>query len=120
MVFEIENYKTLRLAMDGLCEFLLAENVPKGSVFDSRLVACELLGNILRHADGRARLFGEIKDGFVELRILSTTIYCPPERKDTSDLYAEHGRGLYIVDKLCEERSHTEGGLTVKIRIKEE
>ena len=119
MIFEVKNYATLKVAIDSLCEFLTANDVPKDCVFDSRLVACELLSNVLRHADGQAGLRGEIKDGYVELKILTKRVFTP-ETITCAELYSEHGRGLFLVNTLCEEQIFSEeDGVRVLIRIRE-
>ncbi len=119
MMFEVDNYDTLRHAIDALASFLGAENVPEGSIFDSKLVVSELLGNVLRHANGRAKLHYEIKDGCVELRIEGQTNYVPKCTQVTcSDVFSEHGRGLFIVQKFSEECIFSEtDGIKVRIRI---
>lgn len=118
MVFEIENYAAMQSAIAEFCRFLQEQNVTPDGVFHSRLVANELVGNVLRHSDGKAVLRGSITDGFVELTIFSTTTFCPPERSRCSEVYAESGRGLFLVDSVCEERTFTEeGGIRVRIRI---
>ena len=118
MVFEIENYVALRCAVEELCKFLSSENVPSERVFDSRLVAYELLGNVLKHSGGSARLQGELVNGYVELKIASEIPFIPPDKSSCADVYAEHGRGIYLVDRICEERTLTEdGGIFVRIRI---
>ena len=118
MFFEIENHATLQQAVNTLCDFLVANDVPSDSVFDSKLVACELLGNVLRHAKGKAKLCGEIKDGFVELKILSDAPFYPSGQKLCAEVYSEHGRGLFLVHSVCEERVFAdENGIRALIRI---
>ena len=119
MIFEIHNYQTLRSAVDALCDFLSSENVPDEGVFDSKLVAYELLGNVLKHAQGRASLHSALKNGFVELKLIAETPFIPPQTAQCADIHAEHGRGIYLVDSLCEQRCITEDGhLLVRIKIK--
>ena len=119
MIFEVKNYAAMQDAISQFCRFLVSENVSSESVFDSRLVANELVSNVLRHSDGEAKLHGEVKDAFVELVIVSTKKFVPPETPRCSDVYAEHGRGLYLVDAVCAERSVTsEGGIRVRIKIR--
>ena len=48
MVFEIENYETLKNAVDELCEYLALHTVAEERIFDSKLVVYELLGNVLQ------------------------------------------------------------------------
>ncbi|MBQ8284010.1 MAG: ATP-binding protein [Clostridia bacterium] len=118
MFFDVENHATLQRAVNTLCEFLLAQNVSSDDIFDSKLVACELLGNVLRHANGKARLCGEIKDGFLELKILSDSPFYPLEKQPCAEVYSEHGRGLFLVRSVCEERVFVdEDGIRVLIKI---
>ncbi|MBE5739325.1 MAG: ATP-binding protein [Clostridiales bacterium] len=119
MIFEVKNYASLQEAVDLLCSFLLKEGVPSDSIFDSKLVAYELLGNVLKHADGKAKLHGSIVDGFVELKIYTETAFILPKEKLCPDTMAEHGRGLFLVNEVCEERFYSdEDGIRVQIRIK--
>ena len=119
MIFEIENYQTLKRAVEELCDFLFDNDVPVDKVFDSKLAMYELLGNVLKHSGGSAKLQGDLSDGFVELKILSERIFCPPEQGTCSDVYSEHGRGLFLVDSVCVERTASEDG-TITVRIKVE
>ena len=118
MFFDVENHATLQRAVNALCDFLIEQNVPSDDIFDSKLVACELLGNVLRHKKGIARLCGEIKDGFVELKILSSSPFYPKEKQPCAEVYSEHDRGLFLVRSVCEERVFVdEDGIRVLIKI---
>lgn len=120
MIFEIENYRALKSAMDEFCTFLHEQNVHSESVFDCKLVAYELLGNVLRHSTGGAKLLGEIRDGFIEMRITTSKAFTPPKESVCAEVYSEHGRGLFLVDKLCAQKeTSVDGTLLLKIRIKE-
>ena len=119
MFFKITNLKDLQTGMEQLCEFLFREQIPSDSIFDSKLVVSELVGNVLKHSDGIAALHTEIKDGFISLKIVSTKPYVLPEKSVCSDVYSEHGRGLFLVDSVCQTRSQTEeGDIIVTIAIK--
>ncbi len=121
MIFEVKNYASLQEAVDLLCGFLLKQGVPSDSIFDSKLVAYELLGNVLKHADGKAKLHGRIIDGFVELKIYTETVFVLPKNKPCPEAMAEHGRGLFLVNAVCEERFFAdEDGIRVQIRIKKD
>lgn len=118
MFIEVKNYEALKEAIDKLCDFLSAGNVPDDSVFDSKLVVSELVNNIFRHSDGVASLESEIRGDYIELKIHSSAYFCPPEESSCSDVFAESGRGLFIVDSVCTERSFTDdGSIRVLIRI---
>lgn len=118
MIFEIENYHTLKRAVEELCDFLFENDVPVDRVFDSKLAAYELLGNVLKHSGGSAKLQGGITEEFVELKILAEKTFCPPSKGECSDVYSEHGRGLFLVDSVCAERVfHDDGSIVIKIKI---
>ena len=118
MQFEIKDVESMQVALAEVCRFLDECRVSQERIFDSRLVASELLGNVLRHAGGMAWLMGEIKDGFVELRVRSERAFVPPTKSVCSPVHSEHGRGLYLVDSVCAERSLGEdGAIIVRIEI---
>lgn len=118
MFMEVKNFEALKEAMKELCDFLAESDVPEDSVFDSKLVVSELVSNVLQHSDGVASLESEIRGEFIELKVRSSVRFCPPEESRCSEVYAESGRGLFIVDNVCTERSFTEdGGIKVLIKI---
>ena len=118
MFFKIKNHVELQLALEGLSRFLLERAVSEERVFDSKLVACELVGNVLKHAEGVAELRGEIKDGFLELKIVSEKVFAFPEKVLCSDVYSEHGRGLFLVKQICNERIYSDtDGIKVLIEL---
>ncbi len=118
MVYHVSDYATLRRAVEEFCAFLSSKQVPSEHVFDSKLVAYELLGNVLQHSEGSAQLCGGVTDGYVEIKIVAEKKFCPPTKKECADVYSEHGRGLFLVDKVCTERSCTqEGDIFVRIKI---
>ncbi len=118
MVFEIEDVAMMQREAERFCRFLVEQKVPQERVFDSRLVFNELVGNVLKHARGIATVHGEVKDGFVEVRVYSSNVFKPPKISKLADVTAEHGRGLFLVDSVCEERTFTpDGAIRVKILI---
>lgn len=118
MILKIENYPSMHEAIENLCRFLQENCVSEESVFHSKLVASELLGNVLTHSGGFAFLHSEIRDGFVEITVNSSVQYTPPVKSVCADLYAEHGRGLFLIDAVAVERTTTgSGDILVKIKI---
>lgn len=119
MFFKITNLKDLQTGMEQLCDFLFRAQIPTDSIFDSKLVVSELVGNVLKHSGGIASLHTEIEDGFITLKIVSTKPYVLPEKSICSDVYSEHGRGLFLVDSVCQTRRQTaEGDIIVTIAVK--
>ncbi len=115
--FEVRDYETLQKSIVDFCRFLSDFGVSSEKIFDCRLVADELLGNVLRHTHGVARMHVAMEEGFVLLTICASAPSTPPKTSVCSDVYAEHGRGLYLVDSVCAERIVKENG-DVLVRIK--
>ncbi len=119
MVFQVNNLSSMHEAIYAFCRYLQEQGVAPDLIFDSKLVASELLGNVLRHTQGGAKVKGEIKDGYFQLSIFSDVTYIPPAVSKNADVYAEHGRGLFLVDSVCVERTtEEEGAILVKMKIK--
>ena len=119
MVFEIENYQTMQKAMETLSRIFAEQGVSSDKAFDCKLVATELLGNVLRHGTGKARFCVEMSEEYVELRVLTQETFLPPENSVKADVYAEHGRGLYLIDSVCKERVQSEEeGILVRIALR--
>ena len=119
MIFEVNNLSSMHETIRALCGYLQEQSVPENLVFDSKLVASELLGNVLRHTNGGAKVKGEIKDGYFHLYIFSDVTYHPPTVSKNADVYAEHGRGLFLIDSVCVERTvDDQGAIVVKLKIR--
>ena len=119
IVFKVKDPTALQEALEGLTKFLAEEGISQEKVFDSKLVACELLGNVLRHSQHETGLRGEIKDGHIELKIISKTTFQLPEKIRCSEIFSEHGRGLFLVNELSEGQVFSEtDGIRVRLKIK--
>jgi anti-sigma regulatory factor (Ser/Thr protein kinase) len=120
MVFKVKDYAAMQEALSALCRFLEGEKIPKERVFDAKLAACELMGNALKYAGGETGVEGEVKDGYIELKIYSKRFFALPETVVCADLFAEHGRGLFLVNELCNgQMLAEEDGIRVRVKIEE-
>lgn len=108
MAYEIYDHDSLKAAVDKTCAFLSSHAVPEEKVFDCKLVVYELLANTLEHSGGKAWLQVVLEGDKIHVIVRAERTYCPPIRSVCSSLEAERGRGLYLVDKLSEERVFTE------------
>lgn len=118
MVLTIKTQLELNAALAQLDKFLSTQNIADEGIFASKLVMSELVGNVLKHSQGFARFHGELKNGFIELKIYASDCFLPPKTSECSDVFAEGGRGLFLVDSLCFERAYTEdGGVKVLIKL---
>ena len=119
MLFDIRDYDSFKAAIEELCVFLSSSKLSQESIFDSKLVAYELLGNVLQHSRGGAKLKAEIDGECIKLRILADEAFVSTKREEKPSVYAERGRGLYLVDQICAEQIITEdGAILVRIRIR--
>ena len=119
MFFKISNYTSMKDALDSLCDFLSKNDVHPDRVFDSRLAACELLGNVLRHEKNEAKLHFELDGGFIHIKVLSDSPFIP-KNVALPDLFSEHGRGLFLTRFISEngiEPLEQGKGVLVRIRI---
>lgn len=118
MILRIDDRNALKGAIEELTAYLRAASASEEGVFHSKLVVSELVGNVFRHSEGGACVTLERSEEFVRLTVRATKPFFPPEKSTLSDVYAESGRGLFLVDSVCEERTTTERGeicVTVKI-----
>ncbi len=120
MYFEIGDYNALREALKELCVELERDAVPSDAVFASRLVANELLSNVLQHGGGRAYFSAVLRKEEIVLSVRGENGFCPPETSCCSAVEKENGRGLFLVDAYCFCRHYSEEeGIRVVIRTKE-
>ncbi len=118
MLFEIKNYAEFQSAMERLCAFLAEREISEEKVFDSRLVAHELVGNALQHAQGGASLEVELLGERIRITVRGEEVFCPPDKRACPQCFAERGRGIFLVDSVCEERIFTaDGAILVHIKL---
>ncbi len=117
----IEDYKSMRGALEEMCRTLrTVPGMTETALFDSRLIATELLSNVLRHGGGRALFAFACEGGEVRITVRDENKFRPPETSEPATVTAESGRGLFLVDALSEKRDYTEEcGIRVVLRIKE-
>lgn len=119
MYFEIDNYNALKDALNTLCTGLRQRDIPQDTVYDSKLVADELLSNALRHGGGKAFFSVELNGDSISISVKSLQAFRPPDESILVSREAESGRGLYLVDTIVETRRYSEDrGTSVVIRIR--
>lgn len=117
MFLEIKDSDALHAEMKRLCRFLVENQVSETAVFNSRLVVTELAGNALKHAKSTASVRVETEEDCVVIYVSSSKPFTPPVKSRCSGVVSESGRGLYLVDSVCIERSVTSDG-AIKIVLK--
>jgi anti-sigma regulatory factor (Ser/Thr protein kinase) len=119
VTFKVENLKEMNSALQTFVDYLKAQSVPDETTFDSKLVSCELITNVIRHCGQSATFSGEIVKGNICITVSSEGRQGEPCKQTMPksvqepvlpDVFAESGRGLYIVKSLCQTvhfNSHT-------------
>ncbi len=116
---KIDNLECLNDVLEQLSIFLEGCDIDIDDIFDSKIVTCELVTNVFRHTDGVATAEWGVEDGYIHISVTSNNqsgqegVINP----QLPDVFAESGRGLYIVQSICEGEIKTKGG-TIKVKIK--
>lgn len=117
MDFEIDNYNALRYALRKMCE-AFEDDMSDEALFDCKLVANELLSNVLQHGGQRAYFRATLAGDEVTISVRSEHAYRPPVTSVCADTMQECGRGLFLIDTLCVRREYSDReGISVVIKI---
>lgn len=92
-------YRVKRALMWDLAELgAIEEDLPS-----VELILGELLSNVARHTPGEAEVTLESKDGVAVLRVCDKGTPFAAETRQFPDVFAESGRGLFLVRALARE-----------------
>jgi len=116
VTFKVDNLNKMSSELAAFADFLRGQNCRDEEVFASRLVSCELITNVIRHSGEEAEFVGELHPDRIVITVIAKSfegvnIYTP-----VPDVFAESGRGLYIIRCFGEIESLAEGGLSVSIK----
>lgn len=119
ITFEVDDIKDINGELFRFLRYLEALGVNADAVFDSRLVSCELLTNVIRHCGGTACFSGEFARGEVVITVSATQPNGKIVVPDLPSVLAESGRGLYIVNAVSGGNVKITGGeVTVKLTVR--
>lgn len=105
---EISDHAQLKEAIARMCAALEEIGASDNAVFSSRVVAHELLTNALVYGGGEAQFTFREEAGEIFIAVRAKRAFEPPKKIARADLYAERGRGLYLVDALSLRREYSE------------
>lgn len=114
---DVKDLIELQGATREFFQSLLAFGVPQDYAFDCRLIASELLANALKHSGCAATLKWLVTAQTIELWVSSPVRFEPPVESHCSNIDAESGRGLFLVDQFSFERTVTDEG-AIKVTVK--
>lgn len=119
ITFEVDDLREMNTELAEFLDYLQGLGVDDDAVFNSRLISCELITNVLRHCGGSACFSGVFDNGEIVITVCATKPsgeICVP---DLPSALAEGGRGLYIVNAISGGNVRICGGdVTVKLITK--
>ena len=119
ITFKVDNLMNMNSVLQVFLNFLKSENVAEEDVFDSRLVSCELITNVIRHCGEIAFFRGEIDGDKIVIAVSSKNSGGITVKPVLPDVFAESGRGLYIVNTICGGDMHViDNEICVNIKMK--
>ncbi len=110
VTFKVSDLTKMNEMLASFCEELRERNVCDDTVFESRLVSCELLSNVLRHGGIEAEFNCKLVGNRIEITVASAQFGAINPNPKLPDVFAESGRGLYIVRTLCKGDISINGG----------
>ena len=116
MYCKITNQADLQTAVAELNKLLSQAKLSEDKIFDCRLIVYELVGNVFKHTNGDSALKVLLEGDFIQMKVYSSTPVPLPNVIACSDELCEHGRGLFLVQRLCEEMFAEQDGICVKIK----
>lgn len=117
ITFRVDNLKNMNDCLKPFLEFLRSFGVTDDDVFDSRLVSCELITNVIRHLGETANFEGGVNADNIVICVSSENTDGTKVAATLPDVFAESGRGFYIVKTICSGNVFSDG-CSVKVYIK--
>lgn len=117
ITFKVDNLKNMNAELKQFAEFLRLSDVADDDIFASRLVSCELITNVIRHGGDAAEFTGTITGEGIRITVAAESLKGLTLEGKAPDVFAESGRGLYIVRSFCGDIERGEDG-EVKVFIK--
>ncbi len=100
ITFKVENLREMNPSLKDFLEYLQSQNVDEDDVFDSRLVSCELISNVLKHCGETAHFSGFLNGDEIIIKVSGENSFSSIPKPTLPDVFAESGRGLYIINAV--------------------
>lgn len=111
--FKVDNLNEMNSSLKQFMDYLQNADVSDDALFDSRLVCCELISNVLKHCHETAYFKGALVGNQIVIGVSSDTTACAAARPSLPDVLSECGRGLYIVNAISGGNVRFEGNRIV-------
>jgi anti-sigma regulatory factor (Ser/Thr protein kinase) len=116
ITFEVDNLTNMNVALQDFLNYLTQKNVSEDEIFDCRLVSCELITNVIRHCGETAYFKGDLRGHKVFISVSSKNSGDVHLKADLPDVFSESGRGLYIINAICDGNMKVKGN-EIKVAI---
>lgn len=101
--FKVDNLKNMNSELKAFVEFLRVAGASDDDIFAGKLVSCELITNVIRHGGDEAEFTGTINGDRIIITVAAESLGGVDLCGSVPDVFAESGRGLYIVRSFCRE-----------------
>ena len=108
--FKVDNLKSMKENLADFVEFLRLSGANDEDIFASKLISCELITNVIRHGGDEAEFTGTIAGDKIIITVAADSLKDINLNRPAPDVFAENGRGLYIVKSFCCELCRGESG----------
>ena len=115
--FKIDNLKTMSSHLKTFAEFLRLSGADDEDIFASKLVSCELITNVIRHGGDEAEFTGSLSKDTITISVTAESFKNLDISRPAPDVFAESGRGLYIIKSLSSNIERGERG-EIKVLIR--
>ena len=116
--YQIIDAATLRRAIEDAHSFLADIGLDETCLFYSKLVFNELASNAVKHTQAGGEVGIIILEERVEITLLGDEPFRMPKASVCADVYAEGGRGLFLIDSVCAQREELEKGVKIVLERK--
>ena len=115
--FKVDNLKNMSAHLKTFAEFLRLSGADDEDIFASKLVSCELITNVIRHGGDAAEFTGSLSGDTIMISVTAESFKDLDIARPAPDVFAESGRGLYIVKSICSDIERGERG-EIKVVIR--
>lgn len=118
ITFKVDNLKNMKSELQAFTEFLRRAGCDDDEIFAGKLVSCELITNVIRHGGDEAKFTGAIEGDGIIITVTADSFKGVDLSGPVPDVFAESGRGLYIVKSFCHGEIERGDGGALKVVIK--
>ena len=108
--FKVDNLKNMGSQLKTFVDFLRLSGADDEDIFASKLVSCELITNVIRHGGDEAEFTGTLSGDKITITVTAESFKGLDISRPAPDVFAESGRGLYIINSICSDIERGECG----------